>query len=59
MKTSTKNKFWKRVLYLNKDYNQLKDYSNMLFSRGTALAGKQGLCLLTYELEKTLMETSF
>ena len=33
------------------DYKQLKDYSNMLFSRGTALAAKQGLLLVDTKYE--------
>ena len=33
------------------DYNQLKDYTNKLFSRGTALAAKQGLLLVDTKYE--------
>ena len=33
------------------DYNQLKDYTNRLFSRGTALAAKQGLLLVDTKYE--------
>ncbi|MEC8239148.1 MAG: phosphoribosylaminoimidazolesuccinocarboxamide synthase [Bacteroidota bacterium] len=33
------------------DYNQLKDYTNKLFSRGTTLAAKQGLLLVDTKYE--------
>ena len=49
MKISVKNKFWKRVLS-EQDYKQLKDYTNKLFLRGTALP-KQGLLLVDTKYE--------
>jgi phosphoribosylaminoimidazole-succinocarboxamide synthase len=39
------------IIVSEQDYNQLKDYTNKLFSKGTALAAKQGLLLVDTKYE--------